>query len=846
MKGDFLLKKKQKSTQLAIRLNQTYLVMKSIYLSFLFVFIQLQTKVEASDAHNILGGRVLSDGAGVPYIAVYIKGTNTGTITDETGQFTLPYGDFDQLVLGVQGLGYKTTFIDLSQDEKEGNLDINIEPDTLLLEQVLVSGSRVGVLRFLPGSVSFINKAQLENTRPVSANEVLRNIAGVHVVEEEGAGLRANIGIRGLDPDKSRNVLMLEDGVPVALAPYGEPEMYFSPNIDRMSGVEVLKGNGSILFGPQTIGGVINYLTPDAPENPEGRLSIRGGDFGFFNSYLEYGGTWNNTGVIMNYSRKQADNFGPTRFLFHDFNTKIQTRFSPVSQMVFKLGVYDENSNATYVGLTQPMYDRGGYDDLRIAPDDELNVRRYSVSINHKYLLSPGLQLNTTAFGYTTTRNWNRQDFTYSSTASNLSGVVHGEPDGYQGSIYLRNSTGQRNRQFEVAGIEPRLQYRYDLGGFIVKTDAGVRYLYERAFEQRVNGIKPGVLSGDLINDEVRTGHAVSAYVQNNIMLSNRLSIMAGLRNENVRYEREILRMGSTDTLITNTTDVFALIPGAGINYNLTDEIGFFAGLHRGFAPPRTKDAISNEGEDLQLDAEKSWNSEIGLRLATGNLSFETAFFHMNFSNQVIPVSESSGGAGTGYVNGGKTLHYGIEASALMDIAGMLPANWKGSLSLSATYVVSEFSSDRYILQKRSLVAGLDDVYVNVKGNRTPYAPDLAINGGFQIELPAGLGLSVTGNYTGSQYTDVLNTDNVYDWIDIHEADSDYQYVQAVTNGRIGKLDSFFITNLNVWYNFSGSGLAINAGVKNITNQRYIATRRPQGIRAGMPRLITAGINYTF
>ncbi|SKB93799.1 Fe(3+) dicitrate transport protein [Alkalitalea saponilacus] len=807
-------------------------------------------KVEAAETHNVLGGRIISEGNGVPYIAVYIKGTNTGTTTDESGQFVLPYGDFDHLVLGVQGLGYKTAFINLTKDEAGGDLDITIEPDTLLLEQVLVSGSRVGILRFLPGSVSFINQTQLENTRPVSANEVLRNIAGVHVVEEEGAGLRANIGIRGLDPNKSRNVLMLEDGVPVALAPYGEPEMYFSPNIDRMSGVEVLKGNGSILFGPQTIGGVINYLTPDAPDTPGGRLSIRGGDFGFFSSYLEYGGTWNNTGVLMNYSRKQADNFGPTRFLFHDFNTKIQTKFSPVSQMVFKMGVYDENSNSTYVGLTQPMYDRGGYDDLRIAPDDELDVRRYSASLNHKYLLSPGLQLNTTAFGYTTTRNWNRQDFTYSSSASNMSGVVHGDDDGYQGAIYLRNSTGQRNRQFEVAGIEPRLQYRYELGGYTVKTDAGVRYLYERAFEQRINGTKPGARSGALDSDEVRTGHAVSAYLQNNIMLSNRLSIMAGLRNENVWYEREILRVKSgvnlIDTLISNTTDVYALIPGVGINYNVTEEIGIFAGLHRGFAPPRTKDAVSNDGEDLQLDAEKSWNSEIGVRLSAGNVSFETAFFHMNFSNQVIPVAESAGGAGTGIINGGETTHYGVEASALVDIAGLLPANWNGSLSLSGTYVVSEFSSDRYILQKEALVAGLDNVYMNVKGNRTPYAPDLAINGGFQIELPIGLGFSVTGNYTGSQYTDVLNTENVYDWIATHEADADYQYVQAVTHGQIGKLDSFFITNLNAWYSFSGSGLALNLGVKNLTNERYIATRRPQGIRAGMPRLITAGINYTF
>jgi Fe(3+) dicitrate transport protein len=810
------------------------------------IFALFLNKASAAETRNMLGGRVTSEGNGVPYVAVYIKGTSTGTTTDENGQFNLPFGEHDQVVLGVQGLGYKTAFIELSKDHSPGDLSISIEPDTHLLEQVLVSGSRVGILRFLPGSVSLVSQAQLEAVQPVSANEILRNVAGLHVVEEEGAGLRVNIGIRGLDPDKSRNVLMLEDGIPVALAPYGEPEMYFSPNIDRMSGVEVLKGNGSILFGPQTIGGVINYLTPDAPETPGGRLSIRGGDFGFFSSYLEYGGTWNNTGLLVNYSRKQADNFGPTSFMLHDFNTKIQTKLSPVSQMVFKLSVYDENSNATYVGLTQPMYDQGGLDDLRIVPDDHLDVKRYAASINHKYLLSPGLQLNTAVFGYTTTRNWNRQDFAYKSSTSNLSGVVHGSDDGYGGAIYLRNSTGQRNRQFEVAGIEPRLQYRYELGSISVKTDAGVRYLYERAFEQRVNGTKPGARSGDLRNDEVRTGHAISAYVQNNIMINDRLSFMTGLRSENVRYEREIARVNFTDTLISNTTDVYALIPGVGVNYNLSDHFGLFAGLHRGFAPPRTKDAISDDGEDLQLNAEKSWNSEFGVRLTSGALSFESAFFHMNFSNQIIPVSESSGGAGAGYINAGRTVHYGAESSVWLDIDAILPAHWSGTLSLNGTYVVSEFASNRYVLQKSSLVEGVDDVYMNVKGNKTPYAPEFMMSGGVQIETPIGIGFSVTGNYLGSQYTDVLNTENVYDWIDTHEADGQYSYVQAETRGRIGKLDSYFVTNFNAWYKIPGSGFGFNAGIKNLTNERYIATRRPQGIRVGMPRLFTAGVSYTF
>ena len=125
----------------------------------------------------------------------------------------------------------------------------------------------LAVINRIPGSANILTEASLQGNMPISGNEVFKKITGLNVVDEEGAGLRANIGVRGLDPDRSRNVLMMEDGVPISLAPYGEPEMYYTPAIDRMKGIEILKGSGSILFGPQTIGGVINYLTYDSHLN---------------------------------------------------------------------------------------------------------------------------------------------------------------------------------------------------------------------------------------------------------------------------------------------------------------------------------------------------------------------------------------------------------------------------------------------------------------------------------------------------------------------------------------------------------------------------------------------------
>ena len=160
------------------------------------------------------------------------------------------------------------------------------------LPQIDIIGRRLGLINRIPGSIFKIGEEKIKIINPISGNEVFKRAAGVNVIDEEGLGLRLNLGIRGLDPDRSRTVLVLEDGIPVSIAPYGEPEMYYTPPIEKMSGVEILKGSGSILFGPQTIAGVINYLTADPPPNSTTRLTLKGGQDGIIFGKLGYGTTF--------------------------------------------------------------------------------------------------------------------------------------------------------------------------------------------------------------------------------------------------------------------------------------------------------------------------------------------------------------------------------------------------------------------------------------------------------------------------------------------------------------------------------------------------------------------------
>lgn len=787
-------------------------------------------------AQSTVKGELIADGKQKwEHAMVYIKGTEfkAELKKDDKFQFdAVPAGHYF-LVAVVDDFEpvEQTIFV---QNNEMTEVRITLTMFSIDMPGISVVAKRDGMFQNVPGSVGHIGYQEIQRIAPVSANEVLRRISGVHVVDEEGAGMRVNIGVRGLDPDRSRSVLVLEDGIPVALGPYGEPEMYYSPVIDRMAGIEVLKGSGSILYGPQTIGGVVNYITADPPAASKGSATIRGGQGGFFSGLVNYGNTYGRTGVNLTVLRKQAKNYGPTSFAINDINGKIRMQLSEKSSLGLRIGIYDETSNSTYIGITQAMFDKGGNDFTRLAPNDLLLVRRYSTSLTHSHKFNDRIKLSTTVFGYTTVRNWRRQDFTYSTlladgtptaAPSTHTGVTWGDTTVAGGGIYMRSTTGNRNRQFEVAGIESRLTVRYEIKGVKNEVVGGARLMAERAFEQRINGTKPDVSSGTLREDEIRTGMGYSAFIHNQTHVGERFIITAGTRFEYFDYTRNIRRGRyngkDVDTSIVSKSNVMAVIPGLGFNYTLNEEMGIFGGIHRGFAPPRIKDAISNDGTVYELDAEKSWNTELGFRTKMRKgVTGEICGFYMDFANQIIPVSESSGGAGSGLINAGETVHYGAEVAV-----GLLVNQWiKGvkdliRVDVSATWVQAYLSADRFP------DGSTGD---NIKGNRTPYTPEWWLNSAISWQSTIGLGMRVGYSYTGQQFGDVINS------------------TIPSNNGQTGLIPAYHLVDGTLQYESKKLHSTFTITGKNLLNERYIASRRPQGIRVGMPRMITLGWRFDF
>ena len=130
------------------------------------------------------------------------------------------------------------------------------------LEPVItVIGDRIR-LDTIPGSATLLDAEVLTESRVFTINEAMRKVPGIVARDEEGFGLRPNLGVRGLNPTRSSKMLLLEDGIPIAYAPYGDNASYYHPPVNRFERIEVLKGSGQIAFGPHTVGAVVNYITP--------------------------------------------------------------------------------------------------------------------------------------------------------------------------------------------------------------------------------------------------------------------------------------------------------------------------------------------------------------------------------------------------------------------------------------------------------------------------------------------------------------------------------------------------------------------------------------------------------
>ncbi|AVP97230.1 hypothetical protein C7S18_08485 [Ahniella affigens] len=684
------------------------------------------------------------------------------------------------------------------------------EPTSPKLKTVVVVGTREQAAD-QPGSAHTLEAADLERAHVLSVNEALRKVPGVVVRDEEGFGLRPNIGIRGLNPTRSTKVLLLEDGLPFTYAPYGDNASYFHAPIERYERIEVLKGTGMLRFGPQTIGGVVNYLTPEPPETFTTAIDLSAGSLGYRRARAQVGGK----GQLLDVVQKQGDGARDNQALKQsDAHYKWTHEFGSDQRLTVRASVLSEDSMVTYSGLTDAEYRNFGPAYNPFA-NDRFQIERFGTSATWATPLGTRSSLVSNAYYYEFHRDWGRQS---SSTTDGQCGstFTNARLAGTRVNVDACNSRQNRNRDFTTLGLEPRLQSSWSLGSADSSLETGLRVHRETQDRLQFNGDSPIATTGRLVEHNERTVDAWSGFLQNRFEF-DRFALIPALRYENVELTRRN-RLGSG---ARGRDRVTAWIPGIGLTFAVNPDTTLFAGAHRGFAPPRVEDLIGNNGGSVDLDPESSRNIELGLRgQLLDQLTYELAAFHNDFGNQ-IAIGSIAGGSTP--LAQGRARYQGVELSARTEFAPTTRHGLSPFLEFAVTSMpVAEQRSALIRVDNRQIVAG------SGAGRRMPYAPKQTAS------LRMGLGnptwdAAIEGVFVGSQFADFANTEAAL----------------MLGNGQFGELGAVTLVNLSGNYHPQLSGWTFYATMKNVFDRDYIADRT-RGILPGAPRQLVIGASYRF
>jgi Fe(3+) dicitrate transport protein len=303
--------------------------------------------------------------------------------------------------------------------------------------------------------------------------------------------------------------------------------------------------------------------------------------------------------------------------------------------------------------------------------------------------------------------------------------------------------------------------------------------------------------------------------------LWGKLALTPGLRLEHVKIER----VNQLGTPVTGKTDLTQVIPGLGAAYSPSARFTIFAGVHRGFAPPRPADIINNStGGVLELEPELSWNYEAGFRsLPARGLRLSATVFRLDYENQIVPAN-LSGGVGASLTSAGQTLHQGFEFDGRWDSGVSFNSPHNFYVRTAYTFIgTAEYRGTRF-----SSVGGFNTV--SITGNRLPYAPKHLATTTIGYSHTSGLDALVEAIHTGAQFGDDLNT------------------VAVSANGQRGLIPAYTVWNATVNYRvgkFERYAPTVFVTVKNLADDTFVVDRR-RGIMPGIPRLVQGGVKFRF
>ncbi|WP_409017654.1 TonB-dependent receptor family protein [Dyadobacter sp. CY323] len=636
------------------------------------------------------------------------------------------------------------------------------------------------------------------NIAEKTGRHIFAKIPGVFLYDMDGSGNQVNISTRGLDPHRSWEYNIRQNGVITNSDMYGYPASHYSPAMESIQRVELVRGTASLQFGAQ-FGGMINYVTksPDTTKAFTFESINSGGSFGLFSSYNAIGGKIGKFTYSAYYQRRHSDGYRK--------NAKSDAQ----SQYVM-LGYEFNNSLRIKAELGRSSYVYqipGPLTDAMFAADPRQSTRSrnyfnpdiYVPSIVLDWKISPNTQLKFTNSGVYGARNSVMFD-----AFANVPDTINSVTNAF------------RARQVDIDNFksftsELRVVHQYDVAGFRNVVSGGVQYMHNKLRRRQLGKGTTGSDFDLSLTDPafgrdmyMKTDNA-ALFIENLIYITPKLTLSPGFRVESGATDMtgKISYYDPAD-LPNQIKHRFPLF-GVSSQYRISANSRAYAGFSQAYRPVVFKDIIPGsvlERVDKNLKDAYGYNLEAGV---SGNLDdklrYDVGVFQVLINHRMGTVSmrDQNNNAYLLRTTTGDSKTRGVEA--YLEYVAFKTYNAKLPTELSFFTSTSYF--DAKYLKGNAVV---NNENTSVAGNRVEGVPTWISRNGIQF-LYKKLSITCQYSYVSSNYANPLNTE------------------QPSANGTIGKVPGYGLLDLNATLHISGN-YTLRMGVNNMTDKHYF-TKRP-------------------
>ncbi|MDZ4682171.1 MAG: TonB-dependent receptor [Saprospiraceae bacterium] len=669
-------------------------------------------------------------------------------------------------------------------------------PEISRLENVhsnyIISGKKNEVV-----DVAMLNANLAEKT----GRQIFGKIPGAFVYDMDGSGNQVNVATRGLDPHRSWEFNVRQNGIMTNSDIYGYPASHYSPPMEAIRRIELVRGTGSLQYGAG-FGGMVNYVTktPDTTQTLSGELLTSVGSYGLFSSYLSAGGASGKWRYFGYYQNRVSDGYRDGARSGSDAQfLAVEYQASPTFNIRAEVG------RSTYeFRVPGPLTDSMFYENPRQAT----RTRNYF----SPDIVIPALTMNwqiapKTKLSWVTSALLGDRSIVQFLGFANVVDAIDPATGAY------------KNRQVDIDNFhsystELKILQNWSLGRVQNTLSGGIRYinndLHRRQIGKGTTGSDPdySLIEGAVFGRDLhfKTSN-FAVFAENLFQISEQFSVTAGFRYENGLTNME----GTISYLPANRVPLeikhqFPLFGGT-LQYQLSRDIRFYAGASQAYRPVIFADVIPpdalNRTDDNLLDA-TGWNLEGGMSGKLGSkLNFDLSYFRILYNDRV-GVQAMEDPDGTAFflkTNVGNTITDGVE----LYLEGRLfPDDAVANIGL---FTASSWMNGRYV--KGTVVVNGENV--DLTGNKLESVPAWTSRNGLNV-IWKGIMATVQYSYVDKSFANALNT------------------VKPSANGAVGLVPSYGI--LDAYVSWRSGRYLVRFGVNNIGDKQYF-TKRPTGYPGG-------------